>query len=96
LQRVARLAGGQVVEYACNLAKGFARAVQGGYRILERRRFRIGGDGVNLGPVLGHGNLEGGGEMLRLDEVEGGEPVGRVPGAGERVAVHAEIIRGFA
>jgi hypothetical protein len=85
LDRLRRVGGGEVEEDATQAVEGVAARLEGVDRVGEGRRVRIGGDGLDLGAMLGQRPLEGGAIVVDGDLGEGGDPERRGPGAEEGV-----------
>jgi hypothetical protein len=85
-QRVVGMGAGQEMEYVADPRQRPAGELQRRDGIVEARRRRIGGDGRDLGPVVGERTGIGGPEMLGLDAVERGCLVGGGPLRQQRIA----------
>jgi len=75
----------RVLEHGQHPSQQFARPFEGLERVLERRRGRVGGDGLDLGALLAHAELDRLAIVLGSHQREQRQPVGERTGFEERI-----------
>ena len=79
LDDVVGMRAGEVEEDGREAAQAPAAQLQGGDRVVEARRRRIGRDRLDLAAMFGQRAVESRPEMLRGDALEGRQAIRRIP-----------------
>ena len=85
LDDVVGMRAGEVEEDGREAAQAPAAQLQGGDRVVEARRRRIGRDRLDLAAMFGQRAVESRPEMLRRDALEGRQAIRRIPLRRERL-----------
>ena len=93
LDDVVGMRAGEVEEDGREAAQAPAAQLQGGDRVVEARRRRIGRDRLDLAAMFGQRAVESRPEMLRGDALEGRQAIRRIPLRRKRLIGGSRLVR---